>query len=380
MTYDDGFTDNETDVEDDGALVVRPSTAAREKARAEFLAESEEEVDEFGFYASPGKAAPAQGSQKAIENHRSKELKWVGAMSAFTPATVKKSKKIRQLARSGVPNSVRGRVYAFLADIEKYRKPGLYHELCSRNRLEVYDEIEKDLHRCFPDHSHFKPNSPGREDLASVLKAYAHYDLEEGDGDIGYCQGLDMIAGALLLQTDAENAFWILVCITRDYMKGYHTRSMTGFQVDGIVFEQILEANDKKLSEKLVQNEVTYHMYLSNWVLPLFTRTLPWSSLLRVLDVFLFEGPKFLFRVVLAIFDLVRDQIMDPSIASQSDIIDILIHIPKEQLLPELLLPAAFLTKINKALLRKLTKKAEVLVREGGLGKSLSSKKDRKKK
>jgi TBC1 domain family member 10 len=106
-------------------------------------------------------------------------------------------------------------------------------------------------------------------------------------------------------------------------------------------------------------------MFLSNYLLPLFTRTLPWSSVLRVFDVFFFEGSSFLLRVVLSILDLIRDQLISEKTRDQADLVDILVHIPKESLKPEVLLSTAFTIKINKKLLKKLKKQAEVSWKQG---------------
>lgn len=55
--------------------------------------------------------------------------------------------------------------------------------------------IMRDLSRTFPKHEFFKnPDGPGQENLFNVMKAYSLYDAE-----VGYCQGLSFIVGALLL-------------------------------------------------------------------------------------------------------------------------------------------------------------------------------------
>ncbi|XP_059816356.1 TBC1 domain family member 10A-like [Hypanus sabinus] len=42
-------------------------------------------------------------------------------------------------------------------------------------------------------------------------------------------------------------------------------------------------------------------MYMTEWFMCLFTRTLPWATMLRVWDMFLSEGVKVIFRVALFI-------------------------------------------------------------------------------
>jgi len=69
----------------------------------------------------------AEGDERSVEDHRAKELKWVQTLaSGITAAQVRKSKKMRSLVQSGIPSSVRGKVWAFLAESSKEKKPDLY--------------------------------------------------------------------------------------------------------------------------------------------------------------------------------------------------------------------------------------------------------------
>jgi len=76
---------------------------------------------------SPPTPMSAEGDERSVEDHRAKELKWVQTLaSGITAAQVRKSKKMRSLVQSGIPSSVRGKVWAFLAESSKEKKPDLY--------------------------------------------------------------------------------------------------------------------------------------------------------------------------------------------------------------------------------------------------------------
>ena len=47
----------------------------------------------------------------------------------------------------------------------------------------------------------------GQAALRRVLRAYSYYDPE-----VGYCQGMNFIAGMFLTIMSEEEAFWLLVC------------------------------------------------------------------------------------------------------------------------------------------------------------------------
>lgn len=139
-------------------LVTRPTAAAKERVRSIYIQdqyiEPAVQTDTFGFIHKHDPRAikdelemNAPQDLKALEAHRARELKWVQSMNAMTPSAAKKSKKMRKLVSYGIPNSVRGSAWAFLAETDSIRQEGLYHDLCGRHELECYAEIEKDLDR-----------------------------------------------------------------------------------------------------------------------------------------------------------------------------------------------------------------------------------------
>ena len=64
-------------------------------------------------------------------------------------------------------------------------------------------QVEKDLPRTFPAHPLLE--GVGRDALRRVLLAYARYNPK-----VGYCQGLNFLAGLLLLLMPEESAFYVL--------------------------------------------------------------------------------------------------------------------------------------------------------------------------
>jgi hypothetical protein len=100
----------------------------------------------------------------------------------------------------------------------------------------TWDSIERDLRRTFPKHSMFREQSEdkkveepkgeesnesvedadaavpkreepiGKQALRRILRSYSLYDKE-----VGYCQGMNFVAGMLLTFMSEEEAFWLLV-------------------------------------------------------------------------------------------------------------------------------------------------------------------------
>ncbi|CAG8681576.1 6194_t:CDS:2, partial [Dentiscutata heterogama] len=224
--------------------------------------------------------------------------------------------------------------------------------LRNKEKLPIYDDIEKDIDRCYPDHIHFREKGFGQEDLFNILKAYAHYDTV-----VGYCQGMGRLVGMMLMQMPAEDTFWLLVATIEEYMGGYFAPDLPQIKVDSRIFDLLLYEHDPKLAQHFRNESVDPILYIPKWFLTIFTMVLPWASVLRVWDVFYFEGVKLFFRIGLAILNCTRDYILNhcPTI---SEILEFLGSIPHELLTPDLLLDAAFKIKLKRSTIKRLTKKA----------------------
>lgn len=233
------------------------------------------------------------------------------------------------------------------------RQPGVYEELLKGQRLPIYEIIERDINRCYPDHVLFKEdNSLGQTDLYNILKAYAHYNPS-----VGYCQGMGRLVGMMLMQMPAEDTFWLLVATLGGPMLGYFTPSLAQLRIDSIVFEKLLAGHTPRLAQHLANQDVVPLMYMTNWFMTIFTMALPWASVLRVWDMFYFEGGKVFFRVGLAILDCCRDHLLH-SCPTNSELLCYLLHIPHETLTPERLLAAAAKVRLRSSEIEKLKRMA----------------------
>jgi len=363
--------ENKVEVKDDcDSEVTQPSKSACKK-KDQILA-----IDEYGFVYDvaeedipPGadriqRIIQAPGAEekttRTIRLYREREAKWVALLGSMDPVMSRDSRKIKKLVRSGIPESVRGKAWQFMACADRYRKPGVFDELRNRERLPIYDDIERDIHRCYPDHIQFREESSfGQDDLHSVLKAYAHYNPA-----VGYCQGMGRLVGMMLMQMPAEDSFWLLVATIEEYMVGYFTPTLSQVKIDSIVFDQLLLEHDPKLAQHLANNGVVPLMYMTQWFMTIFTMALPWASVLRVWDIFYFEGVKLFFRIGLAILDCTKEHLLK-NCPTNAEILGFLLHLPHESLTPDLLLETAFKIRLKRSTIRRLTKRANAMENEG---------------
>jgi hypothetical protein len=175
------------------------------------------------------------------------------------------------------------------------------------------------------------------------------------------------LVGMMLMHLHVEDAFWLLVATIEGYLKDYFTPTLRQLRIDAEVFEQLLHSQDPRLAQHLKRNDVMPIMYMTQWFLTLFTMSLPWASVLRVWDVFYFDGVKALFRTGLGILQLCRQYLLDHC-PSSAECMDYLLHIPLEILGPEALLEkTAFRIKVKRESIKRMSavSAGEMDAREG---------------
>ncbi|KAI8079714.1 rab-GTPase-TBC domain-containing protein [Gilbertella persicaria] len=312
-------------------------------------------VDEYGFVVNKSQARLSRSnmSAKSMREYRENELKWLSIVSKLDAGTVKKDAKFKKLVRNGIPASVRSRVWQFLAGSNDYRKSNMFNELVQKPKIKIYDVIERDIARCYPDHTQFMDqHGQGQKDLSCLLRAYAQYNTQ-----LEYCQGMGRLAGLMLMHMTVEDSFWLLVATIDRYMNGYFTPTLSQLRIDAYIIGQLLRDHNPKLAQHLESNDVLPIMYIAQWFLTAFTMTLPWESVLRVWDAFYFEGIKVFYRVSLAIMELCKDYLLN-SCPTNSELLAFLLHIPHKYLEPTALLDTAFRINLSKTDIKRYARKA----------------------
>ncbi|KAI0736093.1 RabGAP/TBC [Earliella scabrosa] len=308
----------------------------------------------IGEARSPRDSREKDKDKESVEAHRQRELRWVSAMASIPASQARKSKKIRKMVLEGVPASVRYQVWAALADSKGKRMDGLYQKLAQRERVAAWKEIESDIEGSFEDAPQLKDGS-----LAKLLQAYLTMVP-----DIQYTRGLAMIAAQLLLQSPEEDAFWTFISLMDTHLRPYFSTNSVQLEVDGSLFGKALEANDVATAKKVFGDMAIAPVVVCRaWFTTVFADALPPDYLVRLWDVFLFEGVTFLFRAGLAIFSCTRRIVLQAT--SPQTLLDVLAHPPPSTLpaTPDAFIDLAFSMKLKDDDLRKQRNKLEAQVK-----------------
>lgn len=273
-------------------------------------------VDRWGFVLSeeelirqkdPSSEGVLCEKESKAEWHRTQ--KWLTMLDNWPKFSTRHARTAKRRVRKGIPDRLRWRAWQVLtgSDDLMRRNQGVYQKLVQNGVSRFEHNIHVDLSRTFPNHVMFLDSEgSGQMSLYNVLKAYASYDH-----DVGYCQGMGFVTALLLTFMSEEEAFWLLVRL----MEGYDLARMfaTGFPLLSecfAVFNQLFAKKFPKLKRHFDEEGFDISMVGSKWFMTLFVYDFPFCTLVRIWDIFLFEGWKIIYRVGLALLKLEYDTLM----------------------------------------------------------------------
>ncbi|XP_074645042.1 USP6 N-terminal-like protein [Tubulanus polymorphus] len=253
-------------------------------------------TDRYGFlHDKPLPNIPRAVEEKAKQVELIRRKKWVKMVKSWKKYYP--SEKLTRRIYKGIPDPLRGDVWARLLDVEKTKKmqSGVYIKMRDGARKHSPDirQIDLDVNRTYRNHVMFRERyNVKQQALFHVLAAYSMYNSE-----VGYCQGMSQIAALLLMYLNEEDAFWALSALLTNKKHGMH-----GFFVPGfpklIRFQEhhdrVLKAFIPKVKKHLDRNEIHCGLYTVKWFLQCFLDRVPFALTLRLWDIFMLEGEKLL--------------------------------------------------------------------------------------
>ena len=110
-------------------------------------------VDTFGFLLDSRDSCLVQDSPYQQKRTKKLEKEWLKILSNWSD----NSKKIKQLTRQGIPDSLRAPVWMKLADVKSRVIVGKFDELVNDPaEPAIFEIIERDINRCYPNHQLFQ--------------------------------------------------------------------------------------------------------------------------------------------------------------------------------------------------------------------------------
>ncbi|XP_011310920.1 small G protein signaling modulator 3 homolog [Fopius arisanus] len=279
--------------------------------------------DEFGFRVEE-EDGPEQSSKKllgvpfmddpeykhqwisVLEFTHTQEISDISWENGKTDERLPRTEKLREMVRRGIPHSLRPRIWMRIsgASQKKSSSEMTYKDIVkasSNDVLMTSKQIEKDLLRTMPANACFSHlHSTGIPRLRRVMRGLAWLYP-----DIGYCQGTGTMAASLLLLLEEEDAFWMMATIVEDLLPAsYYSSTLLGVQADQRVLRTLIANYLPDIDHVLVQHDIELSLISLHWFLTLFASVVHMKILLRIWDLFLFDGSIVLFQITLGMLKM----------------------------------------------------------------------------
>eukprot|EP00931_Biecheleriopsis_adriatica_P061171 TRINITY_DN36779_c0_g2_i1.p1 TRINITY_DN36779_c0_g2~~TRINITY_DN36779_c0_g2_i1.p1 ORF type:complete len:873 (+),score=180.04 TRINITY_DN36779_c0_g2_i1:175-2793(+) len=212
--------------------------------------------------------------------------------------------------RKGLPQRYRWRGWRALTGWSVLYRPGEYERIITRvPDSKTQDAIEKDLDRTFPSIEEFC--DVRKRELAKMLRAHASVFPK-----VGYCQGMNFVAGFILLAAGTtpdspKDAFFLLLQMMVKYRANLlFCDGLPLLKLHTFQFCVLLEKLLPDVHRHFEDTQITPELYLTKWILTLFTQPLPFDSAARVWDLIICDGLQALVLVALAVIKLRRTRLL----------------------------------------------------------------------
>lgn len=179
----------------------------------------------------------------------------------------------------------------------------------ARFPVEVLRSIDDEISKTLPKLKLFQVGGPMHTEFREVLLAWSVFWREQPY----YPTGSSHVAAMFLINMPPADAFLSLVNVTRksclSYFYNLRHQEMEAFYR---IFETLLSERMPKVFRNFERRGIRPETYLKPWLRSLYAAHLPLQLATRIIDVFVLEGDSFLFRVALAVLQILEARLLNP--------------------------------------------------------------------
>jgi TBC1 domain family member 10 len=130
----------------------------------------------------------------------------------------------------------------------------------------------------------------------------------------GNCQGMGFLSATLMIYMSDEDTFACLVALCQQFgMAGLFKPGFPLLHEFFYVHERLLAKHLPRVAAHFEQEMVVAGLYATHWYSTLFSYTLPFRYVVRIMDLFLVDGFKMIFRVAITLLRLHRNDLVGAS-------------------------------------------------------------------
>ena len=250
--------------------------------------------------------------------------------------------KFQERVFKGPPDSFRWISWCIVNEVPLDRDINIYNYYLTIDlENENKERIIRDIERTFSDQNISKDELRKKEtSLYNVLKAFWNLDKE-----VGYCQGMNLMVGFLLLVSEGNelDCFYLLIS---NFSTTFKERKKNDFSFRGLyseefpllyflnfIFDNLLAENEPEIKNHLDEMGITYDLWIGQWFQTLFTIVLPINWCKRLWDCIYTDNIYFIVKFGIAFTRLIKNEIMEKN--EEIDIIEFFKELKKYSLCPE---------------------------------------------
>jgi len=235
------------------------------------------------------------------------QTKWTEMMDTGIQSYMRQHpSRFHRRVRRGIPQRFRWQVWKEAVRLHDAQLPEDYNALA--NSVNDWSAaIEIDITRTFPDLRNPSFDGKQQQRLYRVLNAYASHNP-----DVGYCQGMNFVAGLLLLVSNhEEESFGVLVCLMNHInLAGFYRERLPLFRRYLNACDKLVQETVPELREHFIRENVQPAVYLHQWFLTLFINCFPLSMVMIIWDVIVCEGLPVVLRIAVSILQVLKDSLL----------------------------------------------------------------------
>lgn len=209
-------------------------------------------------------------------------------------------------AKRGIPQEFRWEVWKTASCYKDKYVPKLYSSQCEIENSSS-SLIRIDTPRTFPEFKHFDREC--QDMLYRILNCYVNYQPS-----VGYCQGMNFIAGLLLIVSDfkEEETFWVFCCLMDFYgLEGFFREKFPLLRLYLNTFEKIASQCIPEIQDHFQREGVAPAVYLHQWLLTMFINCLPFKTVVSLWDFLLVRGLPGMLQITASLLHVLRAALLN---------------------------------------------------------------------
>ncbi|XP_052286569.1 growth hormone-regulated TBC protein 1-A-like isoform X2 [Dreissena polymorpha] len=243
-----------------------------------------------------------------------REMRWRNHFGENS--SINKTRTLKRFCRKGIPSSLRPKAWLCLSGAADRMEANsyLYQQLLAGSHpAELKETVSLDIHRTFPDNLYFMSETDSRglrKPLYNILLA-----IGTRNKTVGYCQGMNFVAGLLLIvmkdeDKREEKVFWLMDTLINNILPDYYHPNMYAVKLDQEVLGELVKWKCPELGKHLEDLGLHWCLIGMKWFICLFADVLPTDTALRIWDCMFCEGMKVLLRAALVLVLNNKDKIL----------------------------------------------------------------------